>query len=257
MSSSADPGDARVPHAVRALSFGERAELYDRFRPSYPSSAVVPVLGGAREVADVGAGTGKLTAVLVAEGLTVTAVEPDPGMRAELARRQPGVRVLAGSGEALPLPDASVDAVTYAQAWHWVEPAAGLREAARVLRPGGVLVLVWNTDGSGVDWLDRVNDLYGGGRAATADLPFPDATAAAAAGLDPAEHVEVPWDQPFRPADLPDLALTWSAVATLPLTERERVLGELRELAATHPDLAGRDTVGYPHVCHAFAYRLR
>ena len=95
-------------------------------------------------VADVGAGTGKLSRVLLAAGHEVTAVEPSAEMLAELVAAVPGVRGLLGRGEALPLPDASVDAVTYAQAWHWVEPEVGCAEAARVLRPGGVLGLVWN-----------------------------------------------------------------------------------------------------------------
>lgn len=250
-----EPPEDSLPGSVRASSFGERAALYDRLRPSYPASILPPLLGDARVVADVGAGTGKLTALLAAAGLDVTAVEPDPGMRAELSRRLPSVPVLAGSGEALPLADASVDAVTYAQAWHWVRPADGLREAARVLRPGGVLALVWNTDGAGVDWLDRLNELYGGGRAAVEKLPVASAELAAAAGFGPVEQVDVAWEQALRPGDLPELAMTWSVIATLPATERDTVLAAIADLAATHPDLAGRETVTSPHVCRGFALR--
>jgi SAM-dependent methyltransferase len=135
----------------RALSFGAQAELYDRVRPAYPPQ-VLSLLGadlpagqvGTKRIADVGAGTGKLTALLVDAGWDVDAVEPDPGMRTVLAARLPGVRVHAGQGEQLPFPDASVDAVVYGQAWHRVDAVAGAHEAARVLRPGGMLAMLWN-----------------------------------------------------------------------------------------------------------------
>lgn len=146
-----------------ANSFGEQAGLYERARPDYPDAAVTWLVGAARRVADVGAGTGKLTRVLRRLGREVVAVEPDAAMRAELVAAVPGVEVLAGTGEALPLPDTSVDAVTFGQAWHWVDPAAGSIEAARVLRPGGVLGLVWNardqqTDRRSRDVRDAVRD---------------------------------------------------------------------------------------------------
>jgi ubiquinone/menaquinone biosynthesis C-methylase UbiE len=134
-----------VVHAARATSFGEVAGVYERARPGYPAAVVGWLLGERPvQVADVGAGTGKLTRVLLDAGHEVTAVEPSPQMLAELLAAVPGVRGVLGRGEALPLPDASVDAVTYAQAWHWVDPLAASLEAARVLRPGGVLGLAWN-----------------------------------------------------------------------------------------------------------------
>lgn len=98
----------------RARSFGAAAQLYDRARPGYPVEAVRAALGrGARRVVDVGAGTGKLTRVLVGLGLDVVAVEPDPAMRALLPA---SVEALAGTAEELPLADASVDAVVAGQA---------------------------------------------------------------------------------------------------------------------------------------------
>ena len=110
--------DDPTPPAIdqqRALSFGARAELYDRVRPDYPPQALeylladLPTSNRRHRVADVGAGAGKLTALLAAGELDIDAIEPDPGMRAVLATRLPGVRVHAGRGEALPLPDGSVD----------------------------------------------------------------------------------------------------------------------------------------------------
>ena len=109
--------------AVRARSFGAAADAYERARPGYPDPAVdwlVPE--GARTVLDLGAGTGKLTRALVARGLDVIAVEPLPEMRESLAAAVPEVRAVAGTAEDIPLPDDSVDAITVAQAWHWVDP---------------------------------------------------------------------------------------------------------------------------------------
>ena len=104
-------------------------------------------------VLDLAAGTGKLTATLVAIGADVTAVEPDPAMLAELRRLLPGVRVLPGTAEAIPLPDGSVDAVLVGQALHWFDMAVAGPEIHRVLVPGGVVAGLWNLDDDRVDWV--------------------------------------------------------------------------------------------------------
>jgi SAM-dependent methyltransferase len=128
-----------------AKSFDLAADEYERTRPSYPPELLelVPVAAEA-EVLDLGAGTGKLTRVLVRRYAFVTAVEPLDGMRSILERVVPEARALRGSAEEIPLADASVDAVFVAQAFHWFDHDRALPEIARVLRPGGVLALVWN-----------------------------------------------------------------------------------------------------------------
>lgn len=129
----------------RATSFGEVAEEYDRWRPSYPFAAVDWLAPAApAHVADVGAGSGKLTGHLLAGGLTVEAVEPDDRMLAVLARNHPAARCHHGDSTRIPVDDASLDAVLVADAWHWIDPVATVPEVRRVLRPGGWLGLVWN-----------------------------------------------------------------------------------------------------------------
>ena len=130
-------------HAAAAVGFARSADAYERGRPGYPDAAVDRLVGAlpGRQVLDLAAGTGKLTRALAARGLDVTAVEPLAEMRAAIA---PPARVLAGTAEAIPLPDASVDAVTVAQAFHWFDGDRALSEIHRVLRPGGVLALIWN-----------------------------------------------------------------------------------------------------------------
>ena len=133
-------------HDRYRMSFDAAAEAYEAARPPYADAAVEWVaerlpLG---RVLDLAAGTGKLTRQLVALGADVVAVEPGEGMRAVFARAVPGVEVLAGAAEEIPLPDASVDAVTVGQAFHWFMPEEALREMHRVLRPGGGFALLWN-----------------------------------------------------------------------------------------------------------------
>lgn len=141
----------------RARSFGSVADAYDRHRPGYPADALewalAPAPGGA--VLDLAAGTGKLTdAVLAHPGTTVKAVEPDEAMLARLRTRLPGVDARPGTAEAIPLPDGSVDAVVVGTAWHWFDRSRAVPEILRVLRPGGVLAVLWNDDDGSVEWVD-------------------------------------------------------------------------------------------------------
>ena len=134
-------------HDAAARGFSRSADAYDRARPDYPPAAVAWLaerlgLWPGRTVVDLAAGTGKLTRPLDATGAEVVAIEPVAEMRARIG--DAAARSLDGTAEAVPLPDASADAVTVAQAFHWFDGPAALAEIHRVLRPGGALALVWN-----------------------------------------------------------------------------------------------------------------
>jgi SAM-dependent methyltransferase len=136
-------------------SFGQVAADYDRVRPETPAEAIDRVIGDlgldrSARVVDLGAGTGKLTRLLALRFDDVVAIEPDADMRAFVARKLPTVTAHGGTGEEIPLPDASVDAVFVADAFHWFDASRALAEIARVLRPGGGLAIVWN------DWWNVV-----------------------------------------------------------------------------------------------------
>jgi SAM-dependent methyltransferase len=242
---------------LRARSFCAVADRYARARPGYPVSAVEWLLEPTPgpDVLDLAAGTGKLTQVLVEAGAAVVAVEPDEGMRAALATAVPGVEALAGTAESIPLPGASVDAVLVAQAFHWFDVEPACDEIARVLRPGGVLGLLWNLRDGSVPWvadLDRILDWPADVVARAGDLSFEEIErhrTFAACG----RH-EFPNPVPFTPSRLVDWAASTSRVATRPQGERQAVLEGVAELARTHPDLRDRHVFAMP--CTTVAIRF-
>jgi SAM-dependent methyltransferase len=144
---------------IAARAFGTRAEQYEEGRPGWPPAAIAELFARfePRTVLDVAAGTGKLTRLLVEHASEVFAIEPVDGMRAVLEREVPDARLLDGTAEAIPLPDASVDAVFVAEAFHWFDLERAAAEIARVLRPDGVLVVLWNYLARSLDWADEVH----------------------------------------------------------------------------------------------------
>jgi ubiquinone/menaquinone biosynthesis C-methylase UbiE len=132
-------------------AFGNSAREYELGRPRWPEELIDRVagelgLGPDATVLDLGAGTGKLTRDLVPCARLVYAVEPDDAMRAVLEEVVPGAEALAGSAEAIPLPDDSVDAVFTAEAFHWYASDETVAEIVRVLRPRGGLAIFWNVE---------------------------------------------------------------------------------------------------------------
>ncbi len=231
-------------------SFGAAAELYEQARPGYPA-AVVDLLipPGARRVVDLGAGTGKLTRVLLDRGLEVVAVEPSAGMRAEFARVLPGVPVLAGRAEALPLDGVSVDAVVAGQAWHWVDPARAVPEVARVLVPGGSLGLVWNLRSADEPWVEQLDRVLGHDRARGEGDPE---APVVGPPFGPLDRNELSWRSELPREAVVELVASRSYAIVLDPPERERLLAAVRGLLDEHPDTMGRDRVPMPYrtVCY-------
>ena len=169
----------------RRLSFGSVAAAYDRYRPAPPPQALDWLIpADAAAVLDLAAGTGAVTRLLIGRAARVVAVEPDERMRAVLAARCPEAEVLEGRAEDIPLPDASVDAVVIASAWHWLDPDRAVPEITRVLRPGGNLGVIWVSRDSREGWVAEFNALMREARKAdrapdapVADAPITDATA--------------------------------------------------------------------------------
>jgi SAM-dependent methyltransferase len=198
-------------------------------------------------VLDLGAGTGKLTGTLVALDIDVVAVEPDPAMLAELRGGLPAVPALPGSAEAIPLPDASVDAVLSGSAMHWFDMDVAGPEIARVLAPGGVLAGLWNLFDDRVDWvagLARVSgsaaigprDVPTSWRAETAGMHLPGTTAEARFGAP--ERAEFPHGQRRTADSLVATLATKAGMLVMPDRERAAVLGRIRAYLASRPESA-------------------
>ena len=240
-----------------ARSFGRIAAEYDAVRPDYAPEAVERMqealeLGPQARVVDLAAGSGTLTRALARAFADVVAIEPDDDMRAVLARRLPEVELFVGTAEQIPLPDASVDAMFVADAFHWFDGSKAVAEFDRVLRPGGGVALLWNL------WWNDGED----GTSDSLDPPLPAAARAlfddvyvrsgrAAARAEKADPVASFEDSAFgRPAmelferrrrlsgvEVLDLYATVSAVASLSVAEREALKQEVAPLLGPSYDL--------------------
>ena len=240
-------------HARRAASFHDAAERYDAARPDYPAAATAwMVPEEATAVLDLGAGTGKLTAALLAPGRTVHAVDPSSEMLRVLAAKLPAVDARVGSGERIPLPDASVDAVTVAQAWHWMEPEAAAAEIERVLRPGGILALVWNNDDDRVDW---VRELGGAREAEPRVGPVENERVDVVAGFEPGEAAGWPWTRRMTRDEFIAYESSVSAFLVASADEQAARIAYLNAVLDRHPEVERSGLIEYPVYTLAFRYR--
>lgn len=233
--------------AARASSFGPAAAAYAEHRPDYPVNAVRWALEPARDaglgapdgtldVLDLGAGTGKLSAVVAGLGHRVTSVEPDPLMLAELRSYIPSVTTHQAGAEEIPLPDASVDAVVVGQALHWFDQSRALPEIVRVLRPGGVLGALWNTDDDRLEWI------AGLGKVAQSRNSFIDWSPGRGIQphpeLTPVEHAFFPHRQRRTADSLIDTIATHSHTLTLEPAAREGLIADIRAYLRSRPETA-------------------
>jgi SAM-dependent methyltransferase len=241
---------------ARATSFGQVANDYDRVRPGPPEEALdwlVPL--DCAVAVDIAAGTGLFTRALLPRAGQVIAVEPDERMRAVLSARSKAVRAVAGRGEAIPLPDASADAVFVSSAWHWLEPGRAVPEMARVLRDGGRLGLIWTGRDRHAEWVAELNRLV---RPSVA-RPAGDARSRPRRG----HAVTLPGDAPFENIatasftfartmtvdDLVDWLATFSRVITAAEAERAAGLARAREALLRRADGDGMIEVPMRSTC--------
>jgi len=207
-------------HRVHANSFGAVADVYERGRPQYPAEAI--------------------------DWLVPAHATRVAGMREQLRRAAPGVPVLGGTGERIPLADHSVDGVLVAQAWHWFDPERAVPEVARVLAPGGRLGLLWNRRVEDEDWVADLSTVIGSRGTPGSGRHFPDI----GPPFGVVERRSVEWLHRLSRAEMTDWVASRSYVITLPDAQRRRVLGQVRDLIDTHPALAGDDEIALHMVTH-------
>ena len=213
------------------FSFGNVGETYHRVRPPYSRRLLDRAqealeLGAGAHVLDLAAGTGRLTQELALQFAEVVAVEPDERMRAVHGG------ALAGSAEAIPLEDASVDAVFVGEAFHWFDPAATIGELVRVLRPRGGLAIVsthwWETEPPlPADALELLSEPYERSRPQRRP-PWDEAFAGSQFG--PLNYERAVDELTVGPDELLALYSTTSSLASLPDEERAALFAQVRPL---------------------------
>jgi len=248
-------------HEVAQAGFAKGAAAYERGRPDYPAAAVglmTAQLGlcSSAMVIDLGAGTGKLSRLLVPTGARVIAIEPVAAMRDQFSRVLPEVTVIEGTAEAIPLGDGSADAATAAQSFHWFANTAALAEIRRVLKPHGRLGLIWNNRDDSSGWVREVWALIERGEG---DLPrYRKGTwknaFAGYTGFRPVVEQSFAHLQRGGLPMVTDRIASLSFVANMSEVDRAELLSRVREVIGRHPATRGKEVIELRYHTDVFIY---
>ena len=228
---------------------------YDSVRPAYPDEAVAALIdaarsgrgasetgrGGPLRAADIGAGTGKMSELLIRGGLLVDAVEPSEAMRAQASPIE-GVTWHAGVAEQTGLPNDVYDIVVFAQSWHWMDPERAGLEAARILAPGGALAIVWNQMAVSIPWVHRLTRIMRSG-----DVHRPDRPPTPGGGFAPMTLTQVAWEDRMTPEEILTLGTTRSSYIRSSEAGRARMQENLRWYLYEHLGYAPGELVTIPY----------
>lgn len=245
-----------MEHADLARSFLNAGADYERYRPGFPAEALEPFLSSpVPDVLDLGAGTGKLTRLLLAHADHVTAVDPSEAMLAELRRLLPEVAAMVGTAEDIPLPDASQDLVTVAQAFHWFDEERACAEISRVLRAGGVLALLWNVRSPQCRWDVACDSIAHPDHGDLPDDHSSPPTLGVLPGFAPVTSTRVEWSEDISRADY---LRRWSTVSTLMTAgddRRRELLQRMERVLDTDPETSGRSQLPLRQATDVLVYR--
>ncbi|QPK81406.1 class I SAM-dependent methyltransferase [Schaalia sp. ZJ405] len=240
------------------------APSYATVRPAYPPQAVTHLLNRCaqtrgepvRTVADIGAGTGKMTRLLAERGLTVVAVEPSAAMRSEFHRLHPDLSahgiLVEGSAEHTGIDSARIDLVVFAQSWHWVDADLAAAEAARILRPRGILSAVWNQMDVSIPWVHRLTRIMRSGDVHRIDRP-----PSFGARFEEPRSVLVPWEDSMTPEQILELGTTRSSYLRQCESGRKRMQDNLRWYLYTHLRYEAEQPVTIPYSTLVWTAALR
>jgi ubiquinone/menaquinone biosynthesis C-methylase UbiE len=260
-------------HEKAALGFSSSVEAYERGRPGYSESALsfihktiqdlaagagASLSGRKLKVLDLGAGTGKFTSlVFEPSSWDLFAVEPIIEMREKLQQKLPSVDAVPGTAEKIPFDDRFFDVVTVAQAFHWFNYELAVQEIARVLRPGGQLILIWNLrDETGASWVSRLSEIldrYEGGVPRFKTMRWKSGFLQSPSPLCEIDHQEFPFEQVGDLRLMRDRVASISFIASLPAADRETALAEMEVVFRSAMNEAGE--IHMPYRTHVFVYR--
>ncbi len=249
-----------VIHPSAAKGYANKAETYDRGRPDYPDEINQWLRGDLglnplKAVLDLGAGTGKFTRRLLGTGASVTAVEPVPEMQKIISLSAPNAEIKVGTAEDIPLGNETMDAVVCAQSFHWFAAKATLAEIGRVLKPGGVLGLVWNVRDEQTGWVAALTDIM---------APFAGETPRyhtgrwrrlfPAKGFGPLREMHFAYGHAGSPEQvIVDRILSISFIAALVPVQQLLIKSQIHDLIEATPSLAGKEEVTFPYKTVAFS----
>lgn len=231
-------------------------------RPDYPPETIawlrdVLRVGPGTKVLEVGAGTGKFITTLKEAGGTIFAVEPIAEMREQLVHAHPDIAAFAGTADAIPFPDASMDAIACAQSFHWFATPAALAEMSRVLVPGGMLALIWNVRDESVPWVAELSAITNSREGDT-----PRYRSGAWQRVFPAPGFQFVGERHIRNSHVGTAedvvlkrTLSVSFIAGLTPDEREQIEREVRQLIARTPELSTQGQIAFPYETSTYAYR--
>ncbi len=251
-----------VIHPSAAEGFAKKSETYMRGRPDYPAEVDDWLrgdlgMGPSSAVLDLGSGTGIFTRRLLDTRARVIAVEPVPEMLEKLTRALPEAETKIGSAEDIPLPDGAVDVVICAQSFHWFATAGALAEIHRVLKPGGVLGLIWNVRDERTDWvasLTAIMDPFSGKTPRYHQGIWRQLFPAKGFGSLRGKHF--PYAHTGSPEQvIRDRVMSISFIAALPPAQQQIVETQLRDLIEATPCLAGKDEVTFPYETVVYSCR--
>ncbi len=241
------------------IGFNKSAAAYEKGRPDYPKSIIDFLirefsLGSSKRILDLAAGTGKFTRLIQRCGGEVIAIEPLEGMRKQFMLKVPDIKVMEGTAEQIPLPDASVDVVTVAQAFHWFSHEKALQEIHRVLKPDGSLVLIWNVRDESTEWIADLSKLIQAHESSTPQYrhgKWKDVFKKSAL-FRPLKLTQFKHSQTVNEQLVLDRVASISFVGAMEDVEREKLLDQVRQLVHEHPQLKGKCEFEFPHLTDVF-----
>ncbi|MGE3758024.1 MAG: class I SAM-dependent methyltransferase [Pseudobdellovibrionaceae bacterium] len=241
-------------HSAAAVGFDKGYESYEKGRPEYPAEAIEFImkyfhLNEDTSCVDLGAGTGKLTRALCQKGLSPVAIEPVAGMQKKFKELLPKVTCITGTAEKIPIESNSQDVIFVAQAFHWFQGKQALAEIARVLRPNGYLILLWNTRDESVDWVSKLTELIDPqeGTAPRYKTGLWQKAFSGNTDFTPLQKKEFAHNQQGPIDMVVERVASISFISALEATPKTKLLEQVKSLLKTHPQTKGKETITFPY----------